>query len=223
MNTVIGSFALAALIGIVALLSGGDFGQTEGRILLTTLIVGVQSVAALCYLSLAGHRLAWIGAAGGAISVIASGLALVVTWGADGEPVLRTFGISLTIAASLAQASLLLALAGRRRIGPLLAATLVLVAAVAGMVLMPILGVGDDPGGAYARLLGVLGILDVLGTVVVIAIQLFGRDREQGPRADESEPRLLPAALELRVRDAARERGTSPAALIEDALDQYLR
>ena len=89
------------------------------------------------------------------------------------------------------------------------------------MVLMPILGMGDDPGGGYARLLGVLAILDVLGTVVVIAIQLFGR--ELGPRVDESEPRLLTAALEVRVREAARERGTSPAALIQDALDQDLR
>lgn len=220
-NAVIGSFSLAALIGIVALLGGGDFGQTEGRILLTTLIVGVQSVAALCYLSLTGHRLAWIGLAGGAISLIASGLALVVTWGEDGEPVLRAFGISLTIAASLAQASLLLALAGRERIGPLLAATLVLVAAVGGLVLMPILGLGDDPGGGYARLLGVLAILDVLGTVIVIATKVFRRPQGQ-PNAD-SEPRLLTTALEVRVRDAARDRGTSPAQLISDALDNYLR
>lgn len=220
-NAVIGSFSLAALIGIVALLGGGDFGRTEGRILLTTLIVGIQSVATLCYLSLAGHRLAWIGVAGGVTSVLASGLALVVTWGEDGEPVLRAFGITLTIAASLAQASLLLALAGRERIGPLLAATLALVAAVAGMVLMPILEIGDDPGGGYARLLGVLAILDVLGTVVVIATGVFRRPQVQ-PHVD-AEPHLLTPALEVRVREAARERGTSPAELIRDALDQYLR
>ncbi len=221
-NAVLGSFSLAALIGIVALLGGGDFGQTEGRVLLTTLIVGVQSVAALCYLSLAGHRLAWLGLVGGAVSVVASGLALVVTWGNDGESVLEVFGISVTIAASLAQAALLLSLAGRQRIGPVLAGTLALLAAVAGMVMMGILGVGD-PGGGYARLLGVLAILDVLGTVVVIATAVFGRGREPRPLADDSEPRLLSAALEHRVRDAARDRGTSPAQLISDALDDFLR
>lgn len=226
-NTVIGSFSLAALLGIVALLGGGDFGQTEGRILLTTLIVGVQSVAALCYLSLTGHRLAWVGLAGGATSVVASALALVVTWGEDSEPVLRAFGISVTVAASLAQASLLLALAGRERIGALLTGTLALVTAVAVLVLMPILGVGDEPGGGYARLLGVLAILDVLGTVVVIATRVFGRGRQPDATVTgtptDSEPRLLSAALEHRVRDAARDRGTSPAQLISDALDEFLR
>ena len=50
----IGSFSVAALMGIVALLGGGEFGETEGRILLTTLLVGVVSIAVLCYLATAG-------------------------------------------------------------------------------------------------------------------------------------------------------------------------
>ena len=221
-NGVIGSFSLAALIGIIALLGGGDFGETEGRILLTTLIVGLQSVAALCYLSLAGHRLAAVGVAGGAASVAASVLALVLTWGSDSDGAWRAFGVTVTIAASLAQASLLLALAARERIGPLLAATLAAIAGVAVLVLMPILDVGD-PGSGFARTLGVLAILDVLGTVLVSARALFGRRRDSGPQPTDIEPRLLSTALEVRVRDAARDRGTSPAQLISDALDNYLR
>ena len=221
-NGVIGSFSLAALMGIVALLAGGSFGETEGRILLTTLIVGLQSVAALCYLSLAGHRLAAVGVAGGATSVVASALALALTWGADGDGAWRAFGVSVTVAASLAQASLLLALAARERIGLMLAATLAAIAVVGGLVLVPILDVGDQ-GSGFARTLGVLAILDVLGTVLVSAQALFGRNRTAGPQPTDTEPRLLSTALEVRVRDAARDRGTSPAQLISDALDAYLK
>ena len=47
----IGAFSLAALIGVMALLGGGAFGAIEGRILLTTLLVGVASMAVLCYLA----------------------------------------------------------------------------------------------------------------------------------------------------------------------------
>jgi len=221
-NSIIGSFSLAALVGIVALLGGGSFGQTEGRILLTTLIVGLQSVAALCYLSLSGHRLAPVGVAGGVVSVVASGLALVLTWGGDSEGAVRAFGVAVTIAASLAQASLLLALAGRERVDALLGATLAAITIVALLVLVPILDVGD-PGGGFARVLGVLAILDVLGTVLVSATALFGRGRTPGPRTSDTEPRLLSPALEVRLRDAARDRGTSPSQLISDALDNYLR
>lgn len=226
-NGIIGSFSLAALMGIVALLGGGDFGGTEARILLTTLIVGVESLAALCYLSLAGHRYRWVGIAGGATSLVCSVLALLLTWGAeDSEPVLRAFFVTLTIAATLAQASLLLALAGREGIGPLLGSTLFVAACVALLILGPILEIGSDPGGGYARALGVLGILDVLGTVVVIATAVFARVRDNDPPAPSStdvEPRLLSTALEVRVREAAKERGTSPGQLISDALDQFLR
>ena len=50
---VIGSFSVAALLGIIALLGGGELGETEGKVLLTTVIVGVESIAVLCYLAVA--------------------------------------------------------------------------------------------------------------------------------------------------------------------------
>jgi len=39
----IGSFSVAALMGIVALLGGGDFGENEARVLLTTLTVSLAA------------------------------------------------------------------------------------------------------------------------------------------------------------------------------------
>jgi len=214
---VIGSFSLAALLGIIALLSGGDFGETQTRVLLTTVVVGTESVVVLCYLALSSHRLAAVGALGGAVSLVASGTALWLTWGGDDPDWLwQTFGVALTIAASLAQASLLLALVGRDRVGPALAGTLLAIAVVAAMVVRPIVG-DHDPGGDYWRIFGVVAILDVLGTVVLTALGAFRRRPEGAPTTP-----VLSTAVQARVLDAARDRGTSPDQLVSDALDAYL-
>ncbi len=215
-TTVIVSFSLAALMGIVALLRGGDFGEAEGRVLLTTVIVGVESVAVLCYLAVARHKLALVGVAGGLVSLVAFGSALVLTWGEldlDDEGLWKTFGVACTIAASLAQACLLLALAGRRKIGAGLAATLLAIGVVATMVVIPILD-GSGLSDGYWRAFGVIAILDVLGTVVLTAVGAFGgRRREDDMLSDE---------LEARVRRIAAERGITPSALISEALDQLV-
>lgn len=215
---VIGSFSLAALLGIIALLGGGSFGETEGKILLTTVIVGLESVAVLCYLSLAGRSTAWVGIAGGVVSVVPFVLALLLTWEAiDGDESWgQAFGVGVTLAASIAQVCLLLALVGRHRIGPALIATLAAIGVVAAMISIAIIN-GDDLGGTYWRAFGVVAILDVLGTVVLSALAAFGRGRPRG------EPELLTPALESRVIDAAAKRGLSPSELISQALDDFLR
>jgi hypothetical protein len=212
---VIGAFSIAALLGIIALLGGGELGETEGRVLLTTVTVGVESVAVLCYLSVAGRRTSLVGLLGGVISLVPFGLALWFTWGgSESEPLWQTFGVGVTIAASLAQACLLLALHQGRT--PLLVATLVAMAVVAAMISNAIIN-GDDLGDLYWRVFGVAAILDVLGTVVFAALGLFTRRAR-----DDGEPDLMTPALETRVVDAARERGVSPSQLISDALDSYL-
>lgn len=219
-TVVIVSFSIAALMGILALLGGGDFGETEGRILLTTVIVGTESIAVLCYLALAGHRWAAVGYVGAAVSLVAFGTALWLTWADhdfDTDAPWKLLTISITVAASLAQASLLIALAGRKRIGVGLAATLVAIAVVAVMIVIPILN-ESDPGGGYWRALGVVAILDVLGTVVLTAVGAFGGRRS----TTEAEPKLLTTAVESRLVDAAKERGVSPSQLVADALDAFL-
>ena len=60
----IGSFSIAALMGVIALLGGGSFGEREGQVLMTTLIVGTTSVAMLCYLATSGTRFQVVGASG---------------------------------------------------------------------------------------------------------------------------------------------------------------
>jgi hypothetical protein len=214
-TVVIVSFSIAALMGIAALLGGGDFDETQLRVLGTTVIVGCESIAVLCYLALAGHRWVVVGAAGGLVSLVASGTALALTWSeaaVDSEPLWRAFGIAVTVAVSLAQASLLIALAGRRRVGPGLVATLAVITVLAAMVIVPILD-AEGLGDGYWRALGVVAILDVLGTVVVTALGVLRR-RQGGP----SDRELSPEVWERLLRQA-QERGTTPSQLLSDALD----
>ena len=57
----------------------------------------------------------------------------------------------------------------------------------------------------------------MLGTIVLTAVGVFRRRTDE-----ETEPRLLTAALESRLIDAAHQRGTSPNQLSSDALDAFL-
>lgn len=214
---VVGSFSIAALMGIIALL-GGDFGETQAQVLLTTVIVGAESIAVLCYLSVAGRPTAAVGLLGGLVSLVPFGLALALTWGGydGGSPIWEIFGVSVTIAASLAQACLLLAMADRNTLGWLHVTTLATIAIVAGMISAAIVD-GAGFGDGFWRTFGVVAILDVLGTVVIAATKAFGRGRP------EHEPTLMTTALESRITTAAKERGVSPAALISDALDSFLK
>jgi hypothetical protein len=215
---VIGSFSVAALLGIIALLGGGELGETEGRVLLTTVIVGVESIAVLCYLAVAGHRTAFVGLIGGLVSLVPFGIALWLTWsGADleSDTLWDAFGVGVTVAATLAHACLLLAL-DRGRLRLLLIVTLVAMAIVAAMICNAILN-GENLGDAYWRTFGVVAILDVLGTVVFAALGIFSRRGKA-----DGEPDLMTPALESRVLDAARSRGVPPAQLISDALDNFL-
>jgi len=220
----IGSFSLAALIGIVALLGGGDFGETQGRVLLTTLLVGVVSIAVLCYLVTAGRRSQPVGVAGGVVVLVPFATALVMIWGdvqhGPGEGLLRTFGIGSVAAATLAQASLLLAMAERARpaVRRILVATLTLAAALAVMVSLLITGYNPS-GDTYYRLLGVVAILDVLGTVVAAALMRFAGGAVESSRSVDI---AIPAELDARLADAAIATGRDKSQLVAEALDRFL-
>ena len=218
-TVVIVSFSIAALLGIIALLSGGDFGETEGRVLLTTVIVGVESVALLCYLAAVGKPFVGVAYVGAPVSLLAAGIALYLTWGGNdgGEDdffdLLEAFGVLVTIAASLAQACLLLALTARHRMTAVLMGTLAAITVVAVMVIVQITGGSSDNDGFW-RILGVAGILDVLGTVVLTATAAFRRGAPETPG--------LSAQSQQRLAAAALAKGTSQDQLLNDALDAYL-
>jgi hypothetical protein len=211
-RVVIGSFSLAALLGIVALLGGGAFGDTEARILGTTVTVGVECVAVLTYLAAARVGRTSVAAAGGAASLVATAIVLYFVWGGNepGDALWQVAGTALVLALTLAQLSLLLATTGGRVGGErLLQATAGLAAVTALMIVLPIWEVATSD--AYWRLFGVLAILDVLGTIVVAVT----RRRPAGP--DEPASTLSPDARR-RLEHAARERGVTPDELVDELL-----
>lgn len=223
-RTTIGSFSLAALMGIIALLGGGDFGATQGRVLLTTLLVGVVSIAVLCYLVTAGRRSQPLGVAGGVVVLVPFATALLMIWGnldhGPSEGLVRTFGVGTVVAATIAQCCLLLAMAqsARPAVRRVLIGTLALAAVLAVLVSALITGYEPD-GDAYYRLIGVVGILDVLGTVVAAALLKFGGG---GMRAAQTTTLSIPAALDARLTRAAAERGEDKEQLVVRALETFL-
>ncbi|MFZ2015899.1 MAG: hypothetical protein WAV00_18950 [Nocardioides sp.] len=218
----IGSFSLAALMGVAALLRPGRFGSTEGRILLTTVIVGVTSVLMLCYLAASGERSRVLGEAGGVAALVAATGILVAIWGwPDTDPpiaLVRTFGVASVLALTLAQFSLLVSVVHRRpSLVRLLAATMALGTMLATMLAVAILG--WNPNDTGARLIGVVAILDVLGTVVTMAIGVFG---SQARPPDASLGLTLPPDLADAVRARAEATGRTPDQVVLDAVRGYV-
>lgn len=215
----IGSFSIAALLGIIALLSGGEFGATQVRVLLTTVLVGTVCIHVLCYLPVTGRSFWWVGAIGAVAALAAAVMGLLLIWFGDAndghsppEEWWQAFGVALVLATTCAQASLLLALAaGRGRTG-LLAGTLACAAVVAAMVIVLILDVDGLPDG-YFRGLGVVAILDVLGTVVVAALAKFGG----GPGRV-----ALPDDVTQAVASYAARTGREPAEVLRSAVESEI-
>jgi hypothetical protein len=226
----IGSFSLAALMGILALLGGGSFGDGEARVLLTTLIVGCASICALCYLATAGTPWAPVGVVGAVTLILPVATSLVLVWADwdlfdnDMDGTWKAFGIGVVAAVSLAQICLLLALAGNREslrfvLWSTVGLAVLLAILVSGMIL------GEVDAGDVWRFIGVVAILDVLGTVVTIALAKFGGRRE--PERPGYTPNhlvrvTLSDAHAAAIEDLSRASGRPPADLVAEAVDRYL-
>ncbi|GAA2442441.1 hypothetical protein [Agromyces soli] len=231
----VASISITAVVGIVVLLTG-DFGEVQGRVLTTTLLVAGFSTVALCHLAVAGRPVRVVGFVGLAVSAIALVIGLVLIWTPwdawnDGSGELwRWFGVTGVLALSLAHANLLLLLAGRRHpfVRAAMAVTLTAIALVALLVILPILSDGRIPGDggwdAYWRWFGVIAIVDALGTIVLPVVGLLLRDRPAEasatglPAATSAAP-LAPDALDQRIAALAAERGLDREALLAAALD----
>ena len=224
---VIVSLLLAGALGILALLSG-QFGETQGRILLTTLAVAAFGLTALCHLAIASHRFRVVGYIGIAASVAALVPALLLIWSwfdlseTTGEW-FRALGVLTILAVTLAQTNLLLRFASATRaivrVG--LIVTLGAAAIVAVMLWLPILTDGSIPGAdtGYWRIFGIIAIIDVIGTIAVPIIGLVLRgDAKDGVRVVIE----IPASLLSRIDAEATARGTDRHRVTIDALERGL-
>ncbi|WP_349902827.1 hypothetical protein [Parafrigoribacterium humi] len=213
---IIVSLSLTALIGIVTLVTG-SLGDVQGKIMLTTLIIGASSVVALCDLAVLGRRVRAVGIAGLIAAVLSLITALLLVWGdSSSELVVKTFALAGIAAVSIAHASLLLLLSERRRpavrIG--LWITVALIALLLALLYVAILSDGEVWSGGYTKLVGTVAILDVLGTIVVPVVSLFLRDNAAGASLTVT----VPPALAARLGGAAQASGMSPEQFAIEAI-----
>jgi predicted neutral ceramidase superfamily lipid hydrolase len=222
LTVTITSFAVAALMGIAALLEPGSFGGTEIRVLLTTVAAGCGSLLALCCMAVLGGRFQSAGVVGLMAVALTTLFSLLLIWAStasDSEHALRAWGLCVTASLSLAQVCLLLGLAGRRTsLAWLMWATVSVITLLAGLVSALLLG-WDGNEGAF-RLIGVVAILDVLGTLVAVAFGVFGRDDSRTVR-DAGRVSVRPETA-ARLRALGEQTGRPAADLVDEAVSRYL-
>lgn len=201
--TVIVSLVITALIGIYTIVSG-EFGETQGRVMLTTLAVAGFSILALCHLAVFNRDVKIVGW----IGISTSGLALVlgtilIWWNWNDfsyQPsdlytnIMKSFATTALIAVSLAHANLMLLLqnAPLRWIRAALNVALVLIAIVPTLVIPVIMSDGNFPPQSfqdvYWRFFGVILILDALATIALPVTTLIVRSQRK-----HDEPVAAPA------------------------------
>jgi len=196
--TVVVSLVITALIGIYTIVSG-DFGETQSKVMLTTLAVAAFSVLALCHLAIVERdvrAVGWIGIGTSALALITA--AILIWWNfgdymyqRDGiyGNIMKTFAITGLVALSLAHANLMLLLqtAPLRWIRSSLTVALILIAIVPTLIIPIILTDGMFPPQSfqdvYWRFFAVILILDALCTIALPVATLIvrGQDKRDEP------------------------------------------
>jgi hypothetical protein len=162
------SLGITALLGIASLI-GGDLGETEGRILGSTVAIAAFSgtgLAAAVRLDRRAYN--WVGIAGIATSVIAALLSVIGIWSDDlGEDFVRPWATFALSGVVLGYGSLILLIRPRHPAASVLLVGTLVCLGLAWAVMMVLVWL-DQPGGggeALGRFLGALGILTVFGTL----------------------------------------------------------
>ena len=201
--TVVISLVITALIGIYTIVSG-EFGETQGKVMLTTLAVAGFSILALCHLAVFDRDVKIVGWIGIGTSGVALILATILIWWNWNDYTYmpselysnlnKAFATTALIAISLAHANLMLLLqrAPLRWIRAALNVALVLIAIVPTLVIPVIMSDGNFPPQScqdvYWRFFGVILILDALATIALPVTTLIVRSQHK-----HDEPVVAPA------------------------------
>ena len=164
----LGSLGIAALLGVIALV-GGDLGETEARILVSTLAFAVFSGTGLASAVRLDRRLyRWVGVAGIGASLVALLLSLIGIWSEPSDEYFwRPWAAFSITALLLGYGSLVLLIRPRQRAASLLLGGTVVCLALVWVLAMVLTWVEfqGESGETIGRLLGALGILTVFGTL----------------------------------------------------------
>ena len=166
LRTLVIALSVSALIGIFIFLIG-DFGETEFRLLLTTLTIGGYSLTGLC--SATNQKkpdLKSFSLVGMLISIIGFVITLGAIWEIiDFNDIWKTMVVFIILSVAIAHISLLLLISPKTEsVRYSLIATVVFVSIVALMLIKSTMTEFEESE-FYFRLLGVFSILDVLGTI----------------------------------------------------------
>ena len=183
LRILVGALVLSALVGIYAFLFG-EFGETEIKILLTTMAISyfsVTSLACAAAFERDGVRLLTIpGLITGVVGFLMFVPGIWAEW-FESEPYAKTMIVLGIFSFSFAQACLLSLATLERRFQWVLYAAFGSIFALASLISgMVIFEVGDE---WLFRFAGVLGILDGCATVSLPALAKFGKREEAVERA----------------------------------------
>lgn len=187
----IGSITLSALMGIWAILSG-EFGELQGKILLTTLtVVGTSILGLACGSFLESSRsknsplkiVPSIGIIFALLAAVSSFLLIWSVYNFDDKGIFKTFFITLLFAFSLAQLSLLSLARLAKRFYWSLTAAYVVILLLDSIIALLILAEFEGGGDFIMR---IIGVLSVIAASLTVMIPIFHRLS----RADFIEPEI---------------------------------
>lgn len=170
-----GSVAVNAALGIYALLLAGEVGETEGKILGSSLsVTGALLLALACLPAWERQLLGVVPPAGATASLGGFALVIAAVWTeAEDDLLAKVMGSLLVFAVAAALASVVVLARLPERYGPVFAAELVLIAVAAGMLELQLWL--ELEGGWYARAFGVVGIALAALTVSIPVLYRLGR------------------------------------------------
>lgn len=238
--TIIVSLVIAAGIGIATIVSG-EFGEIQGKVLLTTLAVAAFAILALCHLAIITRDVRIVGWIGIGTSVLAFASAATLIWwnwndngyGGPGSvymTITKVFTVSTLAAVSFAHANLMLLLASTpiRWMRVALDLNLVLIGLVPLIVIPVILTEGTFPpqslADVYWRFFGVVLILDALGTVALPITSLIMRNQRRAVELENESAETVSITLRGESAEWVLSKSTSskksPLAVIEGLISE---
>jgi hypothetical protein len=213
LGSLIGALCLSAVVGIYIFVVG-DFGETEIKILITTLSLAYFSVTSLgCTVVLERGKALWLTVPGLLASAWGFLWSLLMIWAEwDPDPAEKTMLILVLFAFSFAQSSLLALPRLPGQAAWIFPAALVCIFALAALLSTMLVFELEDE--FLFRLAGVLGILDASATLSIPILHKLGgkAPAEELPRADHAQQRGWRVEL---VCPRCGHRGVYPAGLIE--------
>jgi hypothetical protein len=165
----IGSLSAGALLAIGLLLVDSDLTVLQAKIIGTAAVVGGFSLLGLCSSSWYDRQeRVWLAGGGVATAAVALLLSVIAIWGeVSASGYYRALTIAVIVAVAWALSSLELVFYGRdHTVDVVVLATVGLIALFTALVIVPILTSFDGLGEGYGRLVAVVLILAVLGSVV---------------------------------------------------------